>query len=102
MISQATLRSAGPALIVRRTRVSALFSADSSTMNTDAYGLRFNMRRCRHPLECVLVLSHGLCTVCLARVFLGIIQRLVVPIESTVQMFSCGCGETDHTYRSRF
>jgi len=51
------------------------------------------MRRCQHPLECVLVLSRDLCEVCLARVFLSIIQRLVVPIESAVHMSSCGCGE---------
>jgi len=71
-------------------------------MSTDAYGLRINMCRCQHPLECVLILSRDLCTVCHARVFLGNIQRLVVPIETSVQMSSGGCDETDHTYRSRF
>ena len=58
-------------------------------MCTDAYGMRISMRRRQHPQECVLVLSRDLCTVCLARIFLGIIQRLAVPIESTVQMSSC-------------
>ena len=71
-------------------------------MSTDAYGLRINMCRCQHPLECVLILSRDLCTVCHARVFLGNIKRLVVPIETSVQRSSGGCDETDHTYRSRF
>ena len=74
--------------------------ARASTMSTDAYVLRINVRRCQHPLQCVLVLSRDLWTVCHARVFLCIVQSLVVPIETSVQMSSCGCGETDHTYHT--